>query len=169
MGESSEDSELRAMLDVGLFPADDLQEEEQDYEADVDDAADEDGTAAAVAEDSSYFEEEQPEQQVAKRPRTDIIPSNEDAPRAASEQQQAGETICPPHPGWWMDMCIRCGAVKPEAADSAAPGGAAAAAGTTGGSGLTKIKHLHHRQALEVGCRVCCCAVLMEVGRFGAT
>jgi hypothetical protein len=155
MAESSEDSELAAMLDENLFPDDDTDQQEQAYEEDyVDDAADGDGTAAAVAEDSSYPEDEQPEQQVAKRPRTLATENNVDALGAASEQQQAAEAICPPHPGWWMNMCMRCGAHKPEETDAAAPGGAADAAGSNGGRALTKIKHLHHRQALEVGCRV---------------
>jgi hypothetical protein len=145
------------MLDEGLFADDDLQEDEQGYEADVVDAADADGTAAAVAEDSGYLEDEQVEQQVAKRPRTGTTQSNDDAPGAASEQQQAGEAICPPHPGWWMGLCIRCGKEKPAETGSAPSEGAAAAAGSSRGGGLTKIKHLHHRQALEVGCRVCCC------------
>jgi hypothetical protein len=166
MPESSEDSELRAMLDAGLF-ADD-EEEKQDHEAEVADAADGDGTAAAVAEDSGYLEDEQLEQQVAKRPRTGTSKGNEDVQGAASEQQQrAKEAICPPHPGWLMDMCIRCG--KPKETGSAASGGAAATVGSSVGVGLTKIKHLHHRHALEVSCTVCCCAVQVQLKRMGAS
>jgi hypothetical protein len=44
-----------------------------------------------------------------------------------------------------MNMCIRCGAMRPEE-DPAQQGTAAASK-----AALTKIKHLHHKQALEVG------------------
>jgi hypothetical protein len=50
MAESSEDSELRAMLDAGLFTDDDSQQGKQDDEEEVAGAADGDGTAAAVSQ-----------------------------------------------------------------------------------------------------------------------
>lgn len=155
MAESSEDSELAAMLDEGLFPESDSQEGSQADDSEVAEAANGDGTAAAVAADSTNPATEQQEQQAAKRPRTNTKQGIHDAPEtAATEQKQAGEAVCPPHPGWWMDMCIRCGAVKSESAHPAVAGGAAAASSGNGNNGLTKIRHLHHRQALEVSCRV---------------
>jgi hypothetical protein len=144
MAESSEDSELAAMLDEGLFPEDNIKDETE-Y-AEVAEAGEGDGSAAAVAADSSNLEDDHPAQQAAKRPRTAADTSVENA----TNQQQAAEAICPPHPGWWMNMCIRCGATKPEIAEPASAGGATAASGGDVSSGLTKIKHLHHRQALEV-------------------
>jgi hypothetical protein len=150
MAESSEDSELAAMLDEELFPEDNFPDETQEDDADAAKTADDDTLAAAVAADNSCPADEHVEKQAAKRPRIIAQESIQDASDAAAGQQQAAEAICPPHPGWWMNMCIRCGAMKPEHADPAAAGGAAAASGGNGSSGLTKIKHLHHRQALEV-------------------
>lgn len=154
MAESSEDSELAAMLDEGLFPEDHIPDIEEAEDSEPAETADEDDFAAAVAADSSSPADEYAEAQAAKRPRTAAQEGVTHTSNAASAQQHSGEAICPPHPGWWMNMCIRCGAVKQESAAPASAGGAAAAGAGNGSSGLTRIKHLHHRQALEVGCRV---------------
>ncbi|WIA15963.1 hypothetical protein OEZ85_012704 [Tetradesmus obliquus] len=150
MAESSEDSELAAMLDEGLFPEDHIPDIEEAEDPEPAETADEDDFAAAVAADSSSPADEYAEAQAAKRPRTAAQEGFTHTSNAASAQQHSGEAICPPHPGWWMNMCIRCGAVKQESAAPASAGGAAAAGAGNGSSGLTRIKHLHHRQALEV-------------------
>jgi hypothetical protein len=74
-------------------------------------------------------------------------------PRGQQQDADAAGYVCPPHPGWWMNMCIRCGAMRPEA-DPSQQGAAAASKAT-----LTKIKHLHHKQALEVGVLLFLCSL----------
>lgn len=163
--ESSVDSELAALLDEELFS---------------------EGGAATAAEEPAADEAAAEEQQQHKRPRwagrtPEPIELDDDDKAfleevgcdqessesdANAEQQQEGQQgmqdtagyVCPPHPGWWMNMCIRCGATRPEA-DPTDPSAAAA-----NKAALTKIKHLHHKQALEVSLQ---CDVEVSLARPG--
>ena len=148
MLDSSQDDELAALLDEGLFgegvstvPAEDCSEQPAAAES-----------AAVVAQDAPLPPSEaEALQQAAKRARLDGSFEAGSAPGGAAggsaEQQQ--QQVCPPHPGWWMDMCIRCGSKRtPADMDPAQAGSQAGAAAAS--AKATRIKHLHHRQALEV-------------------
>lgn len=164
--DSEVDSELAALLDEELFS---------------------DGDAAGAEVQAPHeAAADDPEQQQHKRPRwsslepeqielddedkefletygldQDSSEGDENAKQQDSQQdqQQDADTAgngCPPHPGWWRGMCIRCAIKKPE--EDPAQQGAAAA----NKAALTKIKHLHHKQALEVG------LLLGDVARWAA-
>lgn len=140
--DSSIDSELAALLDEELFAG---------YEPAAAEGSQPAGAAAAAAPE---------EQQQSKRPRWSgrtpepIELDDEDKEFLESlgvdqegsdsdEQQQKKKEECEKHPGWWQDMCIKCGIRRP-ADDPTQPGSEAA-------EPLTKIRHLHHKAALEVG------------------
>jgi hypothetical protein len=149
--DQSVDSELAAILDEELF-------DEGVSPGHVHDQQATDVEQQEAAVDSPQTE------QLAKRSRIEqsnaqSVISNELAAAEAGVQQEDtpaiasnGEQLCPPHPGWWMDMCIRCGAVRaPAEADLVGVSGKASVTEARSGLSTTKIKHLHHRQPLEVG------------------
>eukprot|EP00775_Hariotina_reticulata_P004483 gene4483-4737_t len=123
--DQSVDSELAAILDEELF---------------------DEGVSPGLVHDQQAVDAEQQEpgvdspqaEQLAKRSRkehtnTDNVISNgstgadiqQDIPDSGSN----GESLCPPHPGWWMDMCIRCGAVR--SSDEVDVGGVSSKASAT--------------------------------------
>lgn len=64
-------------------------------------------------------------------------------PDQLAAEALANGYVCPPHPGYWNDMCIRCGAPRPDPKpEHLAP--------KSQNRTLTTIKHLHHKKALEV-------------------
>eukprot|EP00879_Flechtneria_rotunda_P024962 GHRR01026490.1.p1 GENE.GHRR01026490.1~~GHRR01026490.1.p1 ORF type:complete len:248 (+),score=64.58 GHRR01026490.1:163-906(+) len=141
----SQDSELAAILDDELF-------------GNVG-AAGADGVGAAVAVEGPLADnaavvplkiagtEEQPAKRARPNYYNGIIVG--DTNLAADTAEKA--SICPPHPGWWMDMCIRCGAVRTSRdMEPAAPTGPAGPGAAGMQPATTLIKHLHHKQALEV-------------------
>lgn len=140
MSDASEDSELAAILDEGLFPDTELDGQEGG-EAVPDNPVEcsSDAVAAAAAD-------EQPEEQTAKRARTHVAASNSNSTRGVAMRSK-----CPPHPGWYAGMCIACGAQR--TAQDLDPATIAGDAKDDSASGATtRIRHLHHRpgQALEV-------------------
>jgi len=139
------DSELAALLDDELFqeevavtnadngdrPRDTEEDEEQQQQPkrarrEPSGAADTDPDFSGVDDDDEEEEEEDEDEE--------------------EEQQPVTGYICPPHPGWWMGLCIRCGLAR--RTDDAAQQGNNA---NNAAAPVTKIKHLHHKQALEVG------------------
>lgn len=140
--EETEDSELAAFLDEGLFGNNpDVNEtvnkavggNEQLQMADV---------VRQQAQQQEHPLDSDHADQRAKRPR--LQP-------AANIASVPAEQICPPHPGFCFGMCIRCGASKPDP-DMVITASATANGNQTGSEpAMTRIKHLHHRQgALEV-------------------
>lgn len=139
---SDVDSELAALLDEELFQED----------------------AAVTNADNSdrpqdTQEEDEEQQQQPKRARreplaaedTDSDFSGLDDDDVEDDDEEEEEIqhryICPPHPGWWMGLCIRCGAAR-RTRDAAQEGNNA---NNAAAAAVTTIKHLHHKQALEVG------------------
>lgn len=168
-GSSSVDSELAALLDEELFHDDPAEAAEQQEEADMAEAA-----ATAQADHS---------EQQAKRARwtqqqqpgasDDGADSVEDmsegsegvgaAVTAVAAQQE--EYVCPPHPGWWQGLCIRCGAER-RADEPEARHQQHAAAHNASRAPRVKIRHLSNKQPLEVCVRGWAQLVVCQHGRL---
>lgn len=139
--DSSVDSELAALLDEELFA--------------------EGEPAAAEGSQPARGAAAPEEQQQSKRPRwsgrtpepielddedkefLESIGVDQEGSDSDGQQQKEQKKECEQHPGYWQGMCIVCGVRRP-AADPTQPGSEAA-------EPLTKIRHLHHKAALEVG------------------
>jgi hypothetical protein len=149
---STVDSELAALLDEELFHDD----AEGPAPADAPDA-----DAAATAEDHEQqhkrarwtepesIELDDEDKEFLLEMGLDQDSSEPDEDAAEAEHNDSGDqqaAVCPPHPGWFHDLCIRCGAHKPKAEPG--QGGSDAAAAAQGN--FTQIKHLHEKKALEV-------------------
>jgi hypothetical protein len=134
--DSSVDSELAALLDEELF-------------AEGEPAAAEGSQPAGAAAAASPGEQQQN-----KRPRwsgrtpepIELDDEDKEFLESIGIDQEGSDSDekkeCVQHPGFWQGMCIVCGFPRP-AADPTQPDSAAA-------EPLTKIRHLHHKSALEV-------------------
>lgn len=137
----SEDSELAAFLDEGLFGGQKEQASLADgAAAQADLQLPEAGNSAQPAEQQALPLDSEDREQQAKRQRTDV-----------SASDKIAQQICPPHPGYWVGMCIRCGAPKPQQVAAPAASNSSARQQADAAPAMTRIKHLHHKPgALEV-------------------
>lgn len=143
----SEDSELAAFLDEGLFGAHEKQP----------DAADEAVAAAGISQlsetDNTIL---QAEQQGAPLDQADVTQQakRQKLQRIATEivaSDNITQPLCPPHPGFCFGMCIRCGAPKPQPVAIPSAYNHSASQPADAAPGMTRIKHLHSKHgALEV-------------------
>jgi hypothetical protein len=149
---STVDSELAALLDEELFHDDAdgpaaADAPEADAEATAEEHEQQHKRARWTEPESIELDDE--DKEFLHEMGLDQDSSQDDEDAAEAEQTDSGDqqaVVCPPHPGWFHDLCIRCGAHKPKAA----PGHAGADAAAASQGNFTKIKHLHHKQALEV-------------------
>lgn len=139
------DGDLEAMLDEGLFGG--------VFGRDVDDnaLANNVNEKSVVPEPSQEAGQQRSGGAQQQHPPAAATATDPQPPAKRARQGDAAinddfDGSCPPHPGWWGDMCIRCGAARVSAHMD--PVRAHAAASTA--ASATRIRHLHHRSALEV-------------------
>lgn len=138
----SEDSELAAFLDEGLFGnAEDHATHANTARSQELEELPANGSEQQAAQQADPVDTASTQQQT-KRQRKDA---------ANGPGDNATQQICPPHPGFCFGMCIRCGAAKPQPDQIPSAYGNVATQPVEAEAAMTQIKHLHHRQgALEV-------------------
>lgn len=143
--DSEVDSELAALLDEELFQEADTTAPDAAAAAEGPEQHQHQQNKRARLEEAAEASQEGPDQS-----------DDDDVDEEDDEQQQASAAagfVCPPHPGWWNDLCIRCGALRPSSTlqgTGQRANGPAASAAAGAAAPVTKIRHLHHKAALEV-------------------